>query len=198
MTIVQRTRPRLARRNAPALIEPLGHDEFEGYASLFAIADGAGDVVAPGAFTQSLKRRPPAKVRMLYQHLAGAPLGVWETIVEDARGLYVRGRLNPEVQQAQEVASLIAQGALNGLSIGFRAIRAKRDRITGRRQLNEIDLWEISIVTFPLLQGSEVTAIGRKAETARVMKRAAALFRELSRSSLVDTGEVARRSEAKP
>jgi HK97 family phage prohead protease len=179
MTIVQRARPRLARRNAPALIEPLGSDEFEGYASLFDVADGAGDVVQPGAFAQSLKRRPPAKVRMLYQHLAGAPLGVWESIVEDARGLYVRGRLKPEVQQAQDVASLIAQGALNGLSIGFRAIRARR--VTGRRLLTEIDLWEISIVTFPLLEGSEVTAIGRKAETARAMKRAANLFREFSR-----------------
>ena len=189
MTIVQRTRPRLARRNAPALIEPLGSGEFEGYASLFAVADGAGDVVQPGAFAQSLKRRPPAKVRMLYQHLAGAPLGVWETIAEDARGLYVRGRLNPEVQQAQDVASLIAQGALNGLSIGFRAIRARR--ITGRRLLTEIDLWEISIVTFPLLEGSEVTAIGRKAETARAMKRAADLFRELSRNPSFSSPAVA-------
>jgi len=177
MPIIQRVRPRLARQNAPALIEALGPGEFEGYASLFSVADGAGDVVAPGAFARSLKSRGPDRVRMLYQHHADEPLGVWETVVEDDKGLYVRGRLNLEVERAADVASLIRQGALNGLSIGFRAIRARRDRATGRRLLNEIDLWEISVVTFPLLQGSEVTAIGRKAREAEMLKRIAHLLR---------------------
>ncbi|MEI9989917.1 MAG: HK97 family phage prohead protease [Rhizomicrobium sp.] len=177
MPIVQRVRPRLARQNTPALIEALGHGEFEGYASLFSVADGAGDVVAPGAFARSLKHRAPDRVRMLYQHHADEPLGVWEAIAEDGKGLYVRGRLNLEVERARDVGSLIAQGALNGLSIGFRAIRAKRDRATGQRVLNEIDLWEISVVTFPLLPGSEVTAIGRKAREAELLKHAAHVLR---------------------
>ena len=181
MPIVQRVRPRLARQNAPALIEALGAGEFEGYASLFSVADGAGDVVAPGAFARSLKHRAPDRVRMLYQHHADEPLGVWETIVEDQRGLYVRGRLNLDVERARDVGSLIAQGALNGLSIGFRAIRARRDKASGRRLLNEIDLWEISVVTFPLLPGSEVTAIGRKAREAEILKRAAVWLRTTKR-----------------
>jgi HK97 family phage prohead protease len=187
MPIVQRVRPRLARQNAPALIEALGPGEFEGYASLFSVADGAGDVVAPGAFARSLRHRGPDRVRMLYQHDAGEPLGVWETIVEDNKGLYVRGRLNLDVERARDVGSLIRQGALNGLSIGFRAIRARRDKVTGRRLLNEIDLWEISVVTFPLLPGSEVTAIGRKAREAELLKRMAQWLRH---PSPPHTGEV--------
>ncbi|MEI9887038.1 MAG: HK97 family phage prohead protease [Rhizomicrobium sp.] len=173
--IIRHVRPRLARTNTPALIEALGRDGFEGYASLFNVADGAGDIVAPGAFTRSLRRRPPQRVRLLYQHFAHEPLGVWEEIREDAKGLYVRGRLNAEVERAQEVASLLAQGALDGLSIGFRTIRARRDAAT--RTLLEIELWEISVVTFPLLAQSTVTAIGAKSDAAASLKRAAEAFR---------------------
>jgi HK97 family phage prohead protease len=160
MTHVTYTRRRLARADAPARLTDLGNDEFEGYASLFGKADGAGDVVAPGAFAASLRRRPASQVRMLYQHSALEPLGVWETIREDARGLYVRGRLVLDVRRARDVRALIAEGALDGLSIGFRTVRARRDPASGRRILTEIDLWEISVVTFPLLSGSAVTAVG--------------------------------------
>jgi len=176
MTLVQRIQPRLARKDTPALLEALGRDEFEGYASLFNVTDGAGDIVAPGAFTRSLRKRPPEKVRMLYQHFAHEPIGVWEEIREDKRGLYVRGKLIADVERARDVQALIAKGALNGLSIGFRTIRAKRDRITGVRTLLEIELWEISIVTFPLLAGSEVTGIGTKNDAAKI-RSAAGVFR---------------------
>jgi HK97 family phage prohead protease len=101
-------------------------------------------------------------VRLLYQHAAHEPIGVWDEIREDPRGLYVRGRLVAGVQRAREVAALIADGALDGLSIGFRTVRASRDAKSGRRRLLEVELWEISIVTFPLLAGSTVTAIGAK------------------------------------
>ena len=177
MTIVEYVRPRLAHSNTPARFDALGTDEFEGYASLFNVADGAGDIVAPGAFNQSLKRRPPERVRMLYQHFAHEPIGVWQVIREDARGLYVRGRLIADVPRAAQVRDLIAQGALDGLSIGFRAVRAKRDPRSGTRTLLEIELWEISVVTFPLLAGSQVTAIGKKSEAAASLMRAAKVFR---------------------
>ncbi len=172
MTLIHHVRPRLAHRNTPALIEALGRYEFEGYASLFSVADGAGDIVAPGAFARSLRRRPPDRVRMLYQHFAHEPIGVWQVIREDAKGLYVRGQLNEEVERAREVASLVAQGALNGLSIGFRTLRAKRDVAAGTRTLLEVELWEISIVTFPLLSGSEVTGIGKKHALAERLRAA--------------------------
>src|SRR5271154_3946830 len=116
----------LARKPTPAGLTALGPDEFEGYASLFHVADGVGDIVAPGAFAASLRRRGPAEVRMLYQHFAHAPIGVWTEIAEDPRGLYVRGRLTLEVERARDVRALLSEGALNGLSIGFRTVRAKR------------------------------------------------------------------------
>ncbi|HVE03930.1 MAG TPA: HK97 family phage prohead protease, partial [Rhizomicrobium sp.] len=107
MTVIQHVGPRLRRKNTPALIEALGHDEFEGYASLFNVPDGGGDVVAPGAFARSLRKRPPERVRMLYQHFAHEPIGVWEEIREDQRGLYVRGRLIQDVERARDVTALI-------------------------------------------------------------------------------------------
>lgn len=169
---VHTTRRRPARANAPARLEHLGRGEFEGYASLFGVADGAGDVVAPGAFAASLRRRPAGAVRMLYQHFAHEPLGVWDEIKEDRRGLYVRGRLVLDVVRAREVRALIESGALDGLSIGFRTVRARSDREAGLRTLLEIDLWEISVVTFPLLGGGGVTAMGEKRALIDDIRRA--------------------------
>ncbi len=160
MTLIRSRRRPMARRDTPACLDDLATDEFEGYASLFNVPDSSGDVVARGAFAASLRRRPPEKVRMLYQHSAVEPIGVWEEIREDSRGLYVRGRLVLDVMRARDVRALIAEGALNGLSIGFRTVRARRDAGTGLRTLTEIELWEISVVTFPLLAGSLVTAVG--------------------------------------
>ena len=157
--IVSQRRP-LARRDTSTRLVALKNNEFEGYASLFGVPDSGGDVVAPGAFAASLRRRPPKDVRMLYQHLASEPLGVWEEIKEDSRGLKVRGRLVLDVRRAREVRALFADGALNGLSIGFRTRRAYREAKTGHRILTEIELWEISVVTFPMLAGSLVTAVG--------------------------------------
>lgn len=168
-------RRRLARRNSVAGLTALGPDQFEGYASLFGVADGAGDRVAPGAFAASLRRRGAAGIRMLYQHFPHAPIGVWEEIREDRRGLYVRGRLSTEIEQARDVRALLADGALNGLSIGFRTVRARRE--TGGRLLQEVELWEVSIVTFPLLAGSTVTALGARDGVARALREAGALMR---------------------
>jgi HK97 family phage prohead protease len=158
MTIILSARRPLARRIAPARLACLGADEFEGYASLFGVPDGSGDIVMPGAFRTSLRRRPPPAVRMLYQHSASEPLGVWQEIREDAHGLYVRGKLSLGVQRAREVKALFEDGALDGLSIGFRTRRATKSG--PHRCLREIELWEISVVTFPLLAGSSVTAVG--------------------------------------
>lgn len=178
MTTITHVRRRLAHASARANLTALGEGEFEGYASLFGVADGAGDVVAPGAFARSLRARPPAKVRMLYQHFAHEPIGVWEIIREDAKGLFVRGRLSTDVQRGREVMALLRDGALNGLSIGFRTRRAKRDPATGHRILLELELWEISVVTFPLLRNSHVTAVGGKSDLAAAFQRASAQLRQ--------------------
>src|SRR5262245_45159125 len=76
---------------------------FEGYASLFNREDLGGDIILPGAFRDSLARRGPAGIKLLFQHDANQPIGVWLRIEEDSRGLQVRGRLMREVEKAREV-----------------------------------------------------------------------------------------------
>ena len=136
---------------------------FSGYASLFGRVDLGKDVVERGAFAASLKARGAAGIRMLFQHDPAEPIGVWTEIREDARGLFVRGRLTKDVARAREVLSLMRGGALDGLSIGFRAIRAKSDPKNGVRRILEADLWEISVVTFPMLPDARIDTVkGRR------------------------------------
>ena len=132
---------------------------FSGYASLFGRTDLARDMVMPGAFAASLKRRGAAGVKLLFQHDAKEPIGVWDDIREDGAGLFVRGRLMPDVSRAREVLSLMRAGAIDGLSIGFRTIRGRTDATTGVRRLLEVDLWEISVVTFPMLPEARISAV---------------------------------------
>jgi HK97 family phage prohead protease len=133
--------------------------EFEGYASLFGVPDLAGDVVEPGAFRESLARRGARGVSLLWQHDPAMPIGRWLFLIEDRRGLKVRGRLSLEVMRARELRALMRDGAVDGLSIGFRTGRARADPATGRRHLLSVDLWEVSLVTFPMLPGARVTAV---------------------------------------
>ena len=128
---------------------------FEGYASLFHRRDMSGDMVMPGAFRASLAARGPAGIRMLFQHDPAQPIGVWDKLYEDARGLYARGRLTTEVSRAREVLALMRSGAIDGLSIGFRTVKSRREGRNARALL-EIDLWEISIVTFPMLPEARI------------------------------------------
>ena len=129
--------------------------EIEGYASVFNVPDLNGDIVAPGAFAKSLKKNP--KPALLYQHAAEAPIGRWVSFREDARGLFVRGELILSSPRAREVHALLEGGAIDGLSIGYQTLRSARVK-TGRRIL-EADLWEVSVVTFPMAPGARVTRI---------------------------------------
>jgi hypothetical protein len=96
---------------------------------------------------------------MLFQHDPSEPVGVWLEIAEDFRGLRARGRLIPDVMRAKELLSLIRAGAIDGLSIGYRTVRGQIDPKSRVRRLYQVDLWEISIVTFPLLNGARVAAV---------------------------------------
>lgn len=139
------TRQEKSRSGQP-LCACSGTGVFVGYASLFGVADQSNDMVMPGAFTASLKRRPPADVRMLFQHDAAEPVGTWVDMLETERGLLVRGRLDPRVQRARELNALLETGGLDGLSIGFKTRTALRDRASGVRKLLQVDLWEISSI----------------------------------------------------
>ena len=132
---------------------------FTGYASLFGRADLGRDMVMPGAFRASLARRGAGGVKMLFQHDPDTPIGVWLDIREDGEGLLVKGRLTTEVARAREVHALMRAGALDGLSIGYRTVRGRTDAKTGVRALLEVDLWEISVVTFPMLPEARVTSV---------------------------------------
>lgn len=131
----------------------------EGYASLFGEIDSARDMVMPGAFAQTLRMRGLRRIPMLFQHDPAEPIGVWLDLFEDSRGLKARGRLIEDVARAREVLALVRAGAIDGLSIGFRTVRGRIDPRSRVRRLEQIDLWEISIVTFPLLTGARVRAV---------------------------------------
>jgi HK97 family phage prohead protease len=135
--------------SAPLPIDAEGR--FAGYASVFGQLDDGGDIVMPGAFRKGLGLRGRHRVKMLFQHDPKEPVGTWDAIREDDRGLWVEGRLVSEVPRAEALRRLIARGAVDGLSIGFRTVKATRANASGHRRLWEVDLWEISIVTFPMM-----------------------------------------------
>ncbi|KIZ37217.1 MULTISPECIES: HK97 family phage prohead protease [Rhodopseudomonas] len=144
---------------------------IEGYASLFGEIDQARDMVMPGAFTRTLQQRGLRKIPMLFQHDPAEPVGVWLELTEDFRGLRARGRLIPDVARGRELLALLRAGAVDGLSIGYRTVRGQIDPKSRVRRLYQVDLWEISIVTFPLLNGARVNAVK---QTPQARLRAAA------------------------
>jgi HK97 family phage prohead protease len=132
---------------------------IEGYASLFGQTDQGKDVVQKGAYGKSLVDLEKAgrSVKMLWQHDPAQPIGVWDDLREDDRGLYVKGRLLDGVEKGREAAALIEAGAIEGLSIGYRTKRATKTP-DGKRVLTELELWEVSLVTFPMLPSARGAA----------------------------------------
>src|SRR6476661_5717775 len=152
--------PAIASVFAPrAAIDAEGR--VEGYASLFGEVDQARDMIMPGAFAETLRTRGLRRVPMLFQHDPSEPVGIWLELREDHRGLFARGRLIPEVARGRELLSLLRAGAIDGLSIGFRTSKARIDPRTRIRRIYAVDLWEISIVTFPMLTGARVRSVKR-------------------------------------
>ncbi|MBI6630426.1 HK97 family phage prohead protease [Pontibaca salina] len=150
-----------------------------GYASLFGQADQGGDVVQQGAYGISLKALAARgqSVKMLWQHDPARPIGVWDEVREDGRGLWVKGRILEATQAGREAIALVAAGAIDGLSIGYRTQRAsKNDR--GQRLLSELELWEVSLVTFPMLASARVAAKGESHETDATLRELAAVFED--------------------
>jgi HK97 family phage prohead protease len=139
--------------------------EIDGDASLFGTCDQGNDIVQRGAYSESLKRLEAdgRRVKMLWQHNPTEPIGIWDEVREDDQGLFVKGRLLKEVARAREAAALIEAGAIDGLSIGYRTVRAAKDG-QGRRLLSEVELWEVSLVTFPMLPEARVSAAAEAVE----------------------------------
>lgn len=143
---------------------------FEGYASVFGNPDSANDIVIKGAFKKSLSiakkagRIPP----MLWQHDVYSPIGKWDAITEDDKGLFVKGELFVnDIAKAREAHALMKANVVTGLSIGYRTKQSDRDNATGARLLKEVDLLEISLVTFPCNDAARVQAVKNRPTTER-------------------------------
>ena len=132
----------------------------EGYGSVFGVKDSYDDVIVAGAFAASLAEHKAAGTMpaMLWQHDAEKPCGVWDEMTEDAKGLRLKGRLALDTERGKEAHALLKMGALNGLSIGFVSKQWTYDQ-DGVRTLTAIDLWEVSLVTFPANQAARVTGV---------------------------------------
>ena len=140
----------------------------EGYGSVFGVRDNYDDVIAKGAFVQSLKGHKAAGTMpaMLWQHDADKPIGIWTEMVEDEKGLRIKGQLAMETVKGKEAHALLKMGALNGLSIGFMSKEWAYDRDTEVRTLTALDLWEVSLVTFPANEKARVTNVKSADEMA--------------------------------
>jgi len=157
---------------------------FEGFGSVFGNVDSYKEIVAPGAFAESLAgwkaagRLPP----VLWQHRSGEPIGPYLAMEEQAVGLHVKGQLLVnDVQRAKEARALMKAKAVNGLSIGFVTREDSFDRVTGIRTLKKIDLWEVSIVTFPANPSAQISSVKSAIDAIETVREAEAFLRDVGR-----------------
>jgi HK97 family phage prohead protease len=153
---------------------------IEGYGSVFGVRDAYSDIVAAGSFNSSLAahKAEGSMPAMLWQHNSDEPIGVWTDMVEDEKGLLIRGRLALETVRGREAHALMKMGALNGLSIGFYSKSWQYDRETDVRTLTEVDLWEVSLVTFPANGKARVTQVKAAADDIAAPKDAERILRD--------------------
>lgn len=129
---------------------------FSGYGSVFGVVDSYKEVVAQGAFAESLQGRLPS---LLWQHRSGEPIGVYTAVKEDNIGLHVEGKLALKTARGAEAYELLKMGAISGLSIGFITREDSYDKVSGIRTLKKVDLWEVSLVTFPANDAARVSSV---------------------------------------
>lgn len=162
-------------------IKAAGDDgSIEGYGSVFGVLDNWADVIEQGAFADSLAAHKAAGTMpaMLWQHDADHPIGIWTEMVEDARGLRVKGQLALDTVKGQEARALLKMGAINGLSIGFISKQWSYDVDTDVRSLTEVDLWEVSLVTFPANEKARVTNVKSSPDDVHTRKDAEGILRQ--------------------
>ena len=131
---------------------------FSGYAAVFNNTDLGGDIIAPGAFTKSIKENP--RVPVLWGHDTREGIGINKEVKEDSVGLHVSGQLILDVQRAKEARFLVKEGAVKGLSIGYDALVVDYSKSSdGIRILKEVKLWEYSLVPFPMNPEATITGV---------------------------------------
>lgn len=148
-------------------MEPESDGTFEGYGAIFNTVDQGMDIIDPRAFDVSLDRRKAERMPILWQHDPSQPIGFWESITPDEKGLFCKGRILRDVAKGSDAIALLKAMAIGGLSIGYKTINAI-DEGGGRiRRLMEVDLREISVVTFPMHPDAGVTAMKSESMTIR-------------------------------
>jgi HK97 family phage prohead protease len=154
----------------------VGEGVITGLASAFGNVDLHGDTIAPGAFTKALQKvnSGERKVAMLDHHRMDAPVGKWTQFRETDRGLEIQGRLTMGVNRARELYELAKDGALGGLSIGFRTVKDRMDQDRKTRIIEEVDLFEVSLVSIPANPMAKIEAVklAPEIETRRDFERA--------------------------
>ena len=137
--------------------------EIEGYGSIFGNVDSGYDIVEEGAFAEGLKSG--RSVKMLWQHDPNKPIGAWDSVAEDSKGLRVKGQLLKDVEAGREAMVLVKAGAVSGLSIGYKTLKFREAKVDNIwvRIIEKAELWEVSLVTFPM--NPEATIDARKATT---------------------------------
>jgi HK97 family phage prohead protease len=132
---------------------------FEGYASTFGNKDLGGDIILPGAFAKCLGSKPIGKIKMLRDHDPGRLIGTWRGMREDGKGLFVDGSLVRTTRDGGEAYDLMKAGALDSMSIGYRTVDAEYDQRSDTRTLKELDLMEVSLVSFPMNPEATITTV---------------------------------------
>lgn len=134
---------------------------IEGYGSVFGTVDSYREVVERGAFLESIAARKKSgrKLPMLWQHRTAEPIGVWDDMAEDPKGLFMRGTILKGVQTAEEARIRAIAGAVTGLSIGYYVRDDSFDQVEGVTRLKRLDLIETSLVTFPANDDARVDAV---------------------------------------
>lgn len=156
---------------------------FAGYASVFNGVDSYGDTIIPGAFAKTLEKRS-RPIQMRWNHF-GDVIGKWTNIQEDEKGLYVEGELTPNHSKANDVYALLKHGAISGLSIGYRPIKAEPNG-TGGDNLHQIDLVEISVVESPADTQAQIEMVKNTINQAESLKEIESLLRDAGGFSRAD------------
>ena len=143
----------------------LGENYVSGYASVFGVKDHHNDIVSMGSFNNSIQKFVSGKsIPLLWQHMHDKPIGNIEQILEDEYGLYIVAKILPNITYGREALELIKSGIICCFSIGFNPMKHYYDYDQDARIIEEIDLWEVSLVTFPANEHSSITAF-RQLET---------------------------------
>lgn len=165
----------------------------EGYGSVFGVKDSYSDVIQKGAFEKSIKQHKSDKSMpaLLWQHDSAQPIGVWSEMSEDDNGLKVKGRLAMDTEKGKEAYALLKMGAISGLSIGYMTNTYQYDEKTDIRTLTEVDLWEVSLVTFPANTKARVTQV-KSVDDLQTLKDAERILRDSGFSKQDATSFVSR------